>query len=103
MRNGGAACPSLRVLDGARLADHGHLDLAGVCQRLLDLAHDVACQAGRSEIVDLLRPDKDAHLAPGLDGERLLDALEAVGDGLQLLESLEVGLSRLAPGARPRG
>src|SRR5215204_5425052 len=64
----------LGVLDRAGLADHRHLDLTRVRQLLLDLAHDVAREAGRSEIVDLLGPDQDPHLAAGLDGERALDA-----------------------------
>src|SRR4051794_27173172 len=75
----------LRVLDGARFADHGDLDLARVGQRLLDLAHDVAREAGRSQIVDLVRSDEDADLAPGLHGKRAIDAGEAVGDRLQVL------------------
>src|SRR3990170_8908180 len=37
----------LRVLHGARLADDGHLDLAGIGERLLDLAHDVARETAR--------------------------------------------------------
>ena len=44
-----------------------------------------------------------AHLAAGLDRERALDAGEALGDGLEVLEPLDVGVHRLAAGARPRG
>src|SRR4029450_7743583 len=50
----------LGVLDGAGLANNGHLDLARVRQLLLDLAHDVARESGRSEVVDLLRPNEDS-------------------------------------------
>ena len=59
----------LGVLDGARLADDGDLDLARVGQLLLDLLDDVAGQPRCRQVVDLLGPDEDAHLAPGLDGE----------------------------------
>src|SRR5439155_441624 len=40
--------------------------------------------------------------AAGLDGERALDALEAVGDRLEVLEPLDVGVHRLAAGAGSR-
>src|SRR3954449_1435960 len=55
----------LRVLDGARFADHGDLDLARVGQRLLDLAHDVAREAGRGQVIDLVGSDEDPDLAAG--------------------------------------
>src|SRR5687767_6757290 len=80
-----ATAGSFRVLHRARLADDRDLDLARVSQRLLDLAHDVPREPRGREIVDLLGPNEDAYLAPSLDGKRLLDALEAVGDVLQLL------------------
>ena len=50
--------------------------------------------AARSSIC--VRRDEDPHLAPGLDGERLLDAVERVGDAFQRLEALDVGLDHLA-------
>src|SRR5258706_1484629 len=90
----------LRVLDGARLADDGDLDLARIGQLLLDLAHDVAREAGGREVIDLLGADEDPDLAPGLDGKRALDALEAVGDRLEVLEALDVRVHRLAASAR---
>ena len=52
------------------------------------------------EVVDLLGADEDPDLAPGLDGERALDAGEALGDALEVLEALDVRLHRLAAGAR---
>src|SRR4051794_935301 len=60
----------LGVLDGAGLADDGDLDLARVGQLLLDLLDDVAGEAARGQVVDLLRTHEDADLAPGLDRER---------------------------------
>src|SRR3954454_7598488 len=92
----------LRVLDRARLADHRHLDLTRVGQVVLDLLHDVAGEAGRGEVVDLLGAHEDPDLAAGLDGERALDPGEALGDPLQVLEALDVRLHRLAPGPRAR-
>ena len=53
------------------------------------------------EVVDLLGPDEDPDLAAGLDRERALDAGEALGDRLEVLEALDVGVHRLAAGARP--
>src|SRR5262245_58160178 len=74
--------PLLGVLHGPRLADDRHLDLARVRELLLDLAHDVAREAGRRQVVDFFRPHEDPDLAARLDGERALDALEALGDRL---------------------
>src|SRR3954454_9531792 len=93
----------LRVLDGPRLADDGDLDLARVRQVVLDLLHDVAGEPRRREVVDLLGPDEDADLASRLDGERALDAREALRDPLQVLEALDVRLHRLAACSWPRG
>ena len=53
------------------------------------------------QVVDLLGPDEDADLAAGLDRERVLDAREALGDGLEVLEALDVRVHRLAAGAGP--
>src|SRR3977135_640467 len=86
VRSPGFRSRLLCVLHGPRLADHRDLDLTGIGQRLLDLADDVAGQPGGGEVVDLLGPDEDADFAPGLDGKRLLDAGEALGDGLEVLE-----------------
>src|SRR5215204_2479505 len=72
----------LRVLDGARLADDRHLDLARVREVVLDLLYDVPGEATGREVVDLLGPDEDPDLAARLDGERLLDAREALRDAL---------------------
>ena len=57
-RSGRGADALLGVLHGARLADDGDLDLARVGRRLLDLPDDVARQARRGQIVDLLGPDR---------------------------------------------
>src|SRR5690349_6319229 len=96
-----AAGPRLGVLHGARLADDRHLDLTRVGQLFLDLADDVAGQSRRRQVVDLFQSDEDPDLLTGMHRERPLDALEAVGDRLEILEPLHVGVHRLAVGARP--
>src|SRR4051794_34346748 len=93
-----SSASSARALDRPRLADHGHLDLAGVGQLLLDLASDVLRQPERRLVADLAAVDDDADLAAGLDGEGLLHPLEARRDLLQLLQPLDVGLQHLAAG-----
>ena len=54
----------------------------------------------RRQVVDLVGPHQDAHLASGLHGERLLDARERVCDGLQVREALQVRVHGLATGTR---
>src|SRR5947209_5867197 len=93
----------LRVLHGTRLPDDRHFDLAGIRELFLDLADDIAREAGCGEIVDLLGSDEDADFAAGLDGEAALDAGEALGDRLQVLEPPHVRVHRLAARARPTG
>ena len=80
----------LGVLDGARLADDRDLDLARVGQLLLDLLDDVAGEAASRSGRRSPRADEDPDLAAGLDRERALDAAEALGDRLQVLEALDV-------------
>src|SRR5262249_20107467 len=99
---GSSRSPLLRVVHRARLADHGDADLARILELLLDPARDVARQALRARIVDTVVLHDDAHFAPGLDGITLLHARERVGDALQRLEPLDVGLDALASRARAR-
>src|SRR4029079_2116060 len=86
-------------LYGAGFSDHRDLDLARVGELGLEAARDVARQPDRLLVGDLLGVDDDADLAAGLDRERLLHALEARRDLLELLEPLDVGLEDLATGA----
>ena len=99
-------CHALRsllgVIDRARFADHLHLDLTGILHRLLDLLGDVAREAQRRQIVDVFRPDDDAHFAPGLQRVALLDAVEAVGDLFQRLDAADVGFQAFTPSAGTR-
>ena len=85
------------------LAHDGDDDLAGIDEILLDLADDLAREAGGSDVVDLVRFDEDAHLASRLYGVRLLHAVEAVGDVLQGFEPLEVEFDGVAAGAWASG
>ena len=62
-------------LDGARLADHGDPDLAGVGQLLLDLLGHVPGDDLGLDVVDVARLDHDPDLPAGLHGEDLLDAV----------------------------
>src|SRR5258707_10678071 len=93
---------SLRVLDGAGLANHRDANLAGIRELGLDLLRDVLRQPERLLVGELVAVDDDAHLAAGLDGEGLLHALERRGDLFELLEPLDIGLEDLAPRARAR-
>src|SRR5215471_3855406 len=94
---------SARVLHGARLPNDRDLDLAGILELRLDLLGHVAGEPERLVVGQARRLDDDPQLPSGLDGERLLDALEAVGDVLELLQALDVRLQDLAAGARPCG
>src|SRR6266508_3445830 len=99
----GSRTPATRILDGPRLPDHGDLDLAGILQLRLDLLGHVAGEPERLVVAQAAGLDDDAQLAAGLDGEGLLDSLETVGDVLELLQPLDVGLQDLAARSRPRG
>src|SRR3954447_19633390 len=56
-----------RDIDGAALADHGHLDLARVLELGLDLARDLVREQDGAVVVDLLRLHDHADLAPRLE------------------------------------
>src|ERR1700761_1520032 len=86
---------------GAGLADDGDADLARVGQLLLDLLGDVAGDDLGLDVVHAVRLDHDPDLPAGLHGEHLLHALVGVGDLLQPLQPLDVGLQRLTPGPGP--
>src|SRR3954469_8701833 len=92
----------LRVIDGPALADDRDLDLARVFELVLDLAGDLVREEDGGVVVDLLRLDEYADLAPGLEGVDAIDAFVAGGDLLERLQPLDVLLQALAPRARPR-
>src|SRR5919204_1800271 len=87
----------LGVVNGPGLADHGHLDLAGVLELLLDLAGDLAGEGRGVVVVDRPRGHDHADLAAGLHRVHLVDAFVARGDVLELAQALDVLLQRLPP------
>src|SRR5882724_4063565 len=97
------AVPSMSLagkIHRAGLADHHHLDLSGVLELALDLAGDLLGEHARLPVVDRVRGHHHAYLSPRLDRKHFFYARELARDLLQLGESLDVGLERLA--ARPR-
>src|SRR5215813_5457600 len=89
----------LRVIDRAGFADHGHLDLTGVLELVLDAARDVLGEPHRFLVGDLLALDHDPDFAAGLQRERLRDALEGIRDPLELFQPFDVRLEDVAPRA----
>src|ERR1700741_1909011 len=87
---------SLGIVNGAGLADHGDLDLSRILELALDPPRDVARQPDGFVVADLLALDHDANLTAGLQRERLRHALEGVGNLLELLEALDIGLEQIA-------
>src|SRR3954471_24653368 len=87
---------SLREVHRPRLAYHGHLDLAGVLELLLDVAGDPVREQSCLVVVDVLGLDDQGNLPPLLHRVRLLAALVALGDLLELAQPLRVVLERLA-------
>src|SRR5438309_11079977 len=92
----------LRYLDGARLADHDHLDVPGVLHLGLDALGDVLGQLVGVEVAHDLGLGDHPQLAPGLDRVAHLHALVAERDLLQLGQALDVRLEHVTPGAGPR-
>ena len=85
------------------LPDHVHLDLTGVLQFFLDLLGDIPGQQHHLVLADLVGSHHDADLSARLDGEGLLHTGEGGGDFLQLLQTLDIVLQVLAPGAGAGG
>src|SRR5436190_7239611 len=63
-------------LNGARLPDHGYLDLARVFELVFNAARDVLREPDRLLVGDALAFDDDADFAAGLEREGLGDPLE---------------------------
>src|SRR5690242_568306 len=70
-------------LGGAGLPDHGHLDLTGVGQLVLELLGDVAGEDLRRDVVDLVGLDHHAYVAAGLHRVDLLHPGVRGGDLLE--------------------
>lgn len=86
----------LGVFHCAALADHVHLDLAGIIQLFLDLLGDGTGQQNQLVVADGIRFYHDAHLAAGLHGKGVFHALEAAADLFQILQPLDVAFQVLA-------
>src|SRR5881409_3481199 len=98
------AAPSMSLagkIHRAGLADHHHLDLAGVLELALDLAGDLLGQLARLAVVDRVRGHHHAHLPTRLNREHFFHAGELARNLLQLGEPLDVRLERFAPRSRP--
>src|SRR3954470_11463401 len=89
-------------LNGARLPDHGHLDLARVFEFILDAARDVLRQPDRLLVGDALAFDDDTDFASGLEREGLGDPFERIGDAFEFFQAFDVRLENVAPGTRAR-
>src|SRR5690349_3260396 len=90
------------VVDYSGLANDGDFDLPRILERLLDLTHDVSCQARGREIIYLVRLHQDTHLASSLDGVGFLDPLERIRHALERFQALDVGFDHLASCPRAR-
>src|SRR5262245_37915035 len=88
--------------DGPGFTDDGHLDLSWVLELALDSLGDVLREPHGLLVRHAIAFDDDADFASGLEGEGLRDTLEGVGDALELLEPLDVGLEDVAARARAR-
>src|SRR4030042_4982458 len=94
--------PSLSgIFHGPHLADDGDLDLPRIIELVLALLGDVLGHQSCPVIGDLLALDDNPDLPAGLEGEGLGDAVEGVGDLLELLPPLDVGLEKFPPRPRP--
>ena len=63
------------------------------------LLGDIPGQRSSFEVVQVVWFHHDSDFPARLDGVRLGDALESLGDSLQLLEALDVAVERFAAGA----
>jgi hypothetical protein len=94
--------PSLSgIFHSPHFADDRDLDLTRIIELVLDLLGDVLGHQGSALVGDLLAFDDDSDLPARLKGEGLGDALKGMGDLLELLQPLNVGLQKLAPRPRP--
>src|SRR5947207_6338995 len=81
-----------RHVDRPALADHGHLDLPGILELILDLPRDLVGEENGGVVVDVAGPDDHADLAAGLKRVHLLDAGLARRQLFEGRETLDVVL-----------
>src|SRR3989442_15296763 len=70
----GAATMVACDVDGAALADHGHLHLAGILELVFDLARDLVREQGCRVVVDAARAHDHPDLTPALMSVDLVHA-----------------------------
>ena len=87
------------VFNRAGLTHDVDLDLPGIIQLILDLLDDLAGDNHHSVVIDHIGLEHNPHLASGLNGEALFNAVEGGGNLLKLLKTLDVVLNVFAPGA----
>src|SRR5438445_5782303 len=87
--------PLRGVIDRAGLADHAHLDGAGVIHFLLDPRRDVLGEPDHVAIVRGRRLHHHPQLLARPHGVRLADALGGGGDRLEAAEPLDEGADLL--------
>src|SRR5689334_11702149 len=71
----GAASVSARKVHRSGLANQHHLDLSRILQLGFDAPGDLFGHGRHARVVDVVRQHDHSHLAPGLNGEDLFDAL----------------------------
>src|SRR5262249_29285293 len=91
---------SLGIVGSSGFTDHADAHLAGVGRLGLDAAGKIARQEDRLLVCDRAVLDDDADLAPHLQRVGLLDAVHAFGELLEVVQTLDVALQRLAARAR---
>src|SRR4051812_30639883 len=101
--SGGSTRALAGVLDRPGFTDDRDFDLTGILQLVLDPLGDVLREPDGLFVRDGVALDHDADLAAGLQGKRLGHAVEGVGDALQLLQPLDVGLEDVAARAGTGG
>src|SRR6266567_7740423 len=88
----GRLAPLAGELGSPRFPDHRDPDLARVSKLILHLARDVTGDYLRADVIDCARLDHHPDLATRLHRVYLLHARLCLGDLLQPLQPLDVGL-----------
>src|SRR5205085_5593737 len=83
---------SPRKVDGPRFANQHDLDLSRILQLGLYTPCDLLRHRCHANVIDVVRHDDDAYLAPCLDRIDLVHPLVARRNALEPLESLDVRL-----------
>jgi len=93
----------LRDVLSASFADDRNFDRAGITHFLLDLFFDFASDDVGLRIVDFVWFDDDADFASSLDGKRLFNTSDRIGDFFQLCQAFDIVFKRFTTGTRSCG